>query len=440
MKDEISKRMAVVAPTGVAAINAGGQTIHSLFQLPFGPILPGQLEKEMKVRKFRRKKINLLRSLDLLIIDEISMVRADVLDGIDMVMRRYRDRKLPFGGVQLLMIGDLHQLPPVVRDQDWQQLGQHYQTAYFFGSLALRQTDYLTIQLKHIYRQSDPVFIQLLNQVRNNQLGTGVLQTLNSRYQADFKEEEHEGYITLTSHVASARRINDERMAQLTTPSVHYDALIDGDFPEHAYPNEKKLELKVGAQVMFLRNDVSEAKLYYNGKIGFVYELEEEFVHVKCPDMSAPIAVSYEEWSNRRYELNEDTKEVEEKILGTFNQIPLKPAWAITIHKSQGLTFEKVVIDAQAAFAHGQVYVALSRCKSFEGIVLRTQINHSSVRTDTVVKNYSETAAQNQPDEAHLAKAQKEYQQKLVRRLFNFRQINYRFDQALKAISDGEKS
>ncbi len=420
LKAEPVKRMAVVAPTGVAAINAGGMTIHSFFQLPFGPFLPGSARDAARMRKFSGEKIRLIQSLDLLVIDEISMVRADLLDGIDEVLRRYRDHYQPFGGVQLLMIGDLHQLPPVVKDEEWYLLREHYPTPYFFSSQALQRSQPVVIELKHIYRQSDDTFIQLLNQVRNNRIDASVLDTLNSRYVAGFQPAEDDAYITLTTHNASAHEINAHRRPALPGRALEFRAGISGDFPTHAYPTDELLELKTGAQVMFVKNDNSREKRYYNGKIGRITRIQEGTIYVRCPDELDTIAVSPVDWDNVKYSLNEQTKEVAEDVIGTFTQYPLKLAWAITIHKSQGLTFERVILDAQAAFAHGQVYVALSRCKSFEGIVLRSRIGSSSVRTDSTVQNFSEAADKNAPDEAQLEQAKRAYQHNLILELFGF--------------------
>ena len=423
IKAEAVKRMVVVAPTGVAAINAGGMTIHSFFQLPFGPQVPGMESAEAKQRRFSGKKIGLMKSLDLLVIDEISMVRADLLDGIDSVLRRYRDYSQPFGGVQLLMIGDLNQLPPVVKNNEWELLRTHYQTPYFFGSLALQKSDPVTIELKHIYRQSDSQFIRLLNKVRDNNLDQEVLAALNSRYRDDFVPSEKDGYITLTAHNAVAQRINQERLAFIAGDLQQFRAKTTGDFPAHAYPTDEMLELKTGAQVMFVKNDPSPEKFFYNGKIGQVTRFDDDLIFVKCPDDPDEIAVSSLDWNNVKYTLNETNKEVEEEVVGTFTQYPLKLAWAITIHKSQGLTFERAIIDAEAAFAHGQVYVALSRCKTFEGIVLRSKISYGSVKTDTVVKRYNEEAEQNAPDEAALEQSKLEYQQKLILELFDYQPV-----------------
>ncbi len=440
VRETTNKRMAVVAPTGVAAINAKGVTIHSLFQLPFGPIVPGQAREEMKKRRFSSEKIKLLKSLDLLVIDEISMVRADVLDAIDEVLRRYCNYTKPFGGVQLLMVGDLHQLPPVVRPNEWALLKPHYDTAYFFGSHALQKTKAVTIELKHIYRQSDATFIDLLNNVRDNKMDETILQQLNSRFKENFQPAEDEGYITLTSHHATADKINLQKIKELDGKSHKFKATITGDFPPHTFPTAEELEFKVGAQVMFVKNDISQDKLYYNGKIGTITDIDLSDIYVRCPGDDADIVVHQAEWTNIKYSLNKKTKEVTEEQVGMFVQHPLKLAWAITIHKSQGLTFERVIIDAQAAFAHGQVYVALSRCKSFEGIVLRSKIGTSSVKTDRVVANYTEEKQQNPPNEAQLLQAKREYQEELLRDLFDTRLLKSLMAQLERAIGESGNS
>ena len=420
IREESMKRLVVVAPTGVAAINAKGVTIHSFFQLPFGPFIPDNQKALDQQRRFRREKINIIRGLDLLIIDEISMVRSDVLDGIDAVLRKYKNKLLPFGGVQLLMIGDLHQLPPVVKNEEWSLLRPYYDTSYFFGSRALAQTDMITIQLTHIYRQSDETFINLLNKVRDNKMDDEVLKTLNSRFIDNFQPAENAGYITLTSHNNTARNINQEKLNLLPGKTRTFKAKIEGDFPAHAYPTHEELEFKIGAQVLFVKNDTHPLKRFYNGKIGKITKITEDVIYVKCPDDIEEIAVQQVNWDNIAFTMDAQTKEVEESVKGTFTQYPLKLAWAITIHKSQGLTFERAVIDAKSAFAHGQVYVALSRCKTFEGIVLRSKIENRSVKTDRVVSNYSEKAEQNAPTKDHLEQAQLEYQKYLVRELFDF--------------------
>ena len=422
VKAESGKRFVVLAPTGVAAINAGGMTIHSFFQLPFGLHLPNTQRKD-EHRNISRKKLNLIRSLQLLVIDEISMVRADLLDAIDESLRRFRGDSRPFGGVQLLMIGDLHQLPPVVNQEDWDTLRGHYSTPYFFGSLALQKTSYVSIELKHIYRQTDASFIDLLNKVRDNRLDEPSLRLLNSRYIANFRPPAKEPYITLTATNAAALDINTASLKRIPGKPKIFSARIEGDFPPSSFPTEEKLEFKVGAQVMFIKNDLQPEKRFFNGKIGRVVRFDDDAIVVQCPGDPTDIAVTPAEWKNVKYSLNESTKEIEEQVLGLFVQYPLKLAWAITIHKSQGLTFDRAIIDAHAAFAHGQVYVALSRCRSFEGIVLRSRIEYSSVKTDPVVKQYSVEAERNAPTKSQILAAKREYQQCLVQELFSFQTI-----------------
>lgn len=419
LKKTSLKRMAVVAPTGVAAINAGGVTINSFFQLPFGPYIPGNTAKT-EHKRFSKEKINLIKSLDLLVIDEISMVRADTLDQIDEVLKRFKDHKRPFGGVQLLMIGDLHQLSPVVKDEDWAILKSYYPNLFFFSSKALMVTQPVSIELKHIYRQVDSDFIDLLNSVRQNQIDENVLKKLNQRYIPDFNPSDEEGYITLTTHNKSAQEINEGKLKELLSPVHRFKAVVQDDFPEYSYPTVAELELKKGAQVMFVKNDPSRERLFFNGKIGIITSISDDHIQVKCPGDLSEIVVNPLEWTNIKYELDTQTKELREKIIGTFTQFPLKLAWAITIHKSQGLTFEKAVIDANLAFAHGQVYVALSRCKSFEGMVLRSPISFNSVKTDGTISEYTRNAKDNEPGEQQLFASRIAFQQSLIFELFNF--------------------
>ena len=434
LKKNSLKRMAIVAPTGVAAINAGGVTIHSFFQLPFGPFIAQELNNgkaeglnAQRNRKFNRDKISVIQSLDLLVIDEISMVRADLLDGIDEVLRRYKNHSKPFGGVQLLMIGDLHQLSPVIKDDDWKILKDYYTNLYFFSSKALQKAHPVCIELKHIYRQSDSQFINLLNRVRENQLNPEVLELLNQRYISNFNPSDDEGYITLTTHNSTAQQINEAKLAGIKKMAHTFTAVISKEFPEYSYPTVINLELKAGAQVMFVKNDPSREKQFYNGKIGKVTKIDNDVIYVKCPGDTWEIEVSPAEWENIKYELNPETKEVEEKVIGTFSQYPLKLAWAITIHKSQGLTFEKAVIDANSSFAHGQVYVALSRCKSFEGMVLRSPIAFNSVKTDGTVFAFTRQADENAPGEKQLLQSKFEFQRSLLFELFDFTTLKSRF-------------
>ena len=431
LKHKSPKRMIVVAPTGVAAINAGGVTIHSFFQLPFHPYIPALYlpgnnsavqsnQKDPPGYKMSREKVNIIKSLDLLIIDEISMVRADTLDAIDSALRRYKTRHLPFGGVQLLMIGDLQQLAPVVKDEDREILGNYYDSYFFFGSKALCSTDYVTIELKHIFRQSDQVFIDLLNKIRENDVNQDVLNELNKRYIPDFDPDSGGGYITLTTHNYQAQAINDSKLERLPGKTRTFTATIKDEFPELSYPNARELILKAGSQVMFVKNDLSGDRLFFNGKIGKVVSFDSDLVVVKCPDDDFSIRVEMAEWQNVKYTLNDETKEIEETVIGTFTQYPLKLAWAITIHKSQGLTFDRAVIDACSAFTHGQVYVALSRCRTLDGLVLSSRISRHSLMDNPDISDFVNNPSQNQPDRNQLAKSKKAYQEQLLSELFDF--------------------
>ncbi len=421
LREESLKRMVVVAPTGVAAINAKGVTIHSFFQLPFGPILPGNgMVQNQFSRKFSKIKINIIKSLDLLIIDEISMVRADLLDGIDQVLKRFRDRNKPFGGVQLLMIGDLQQLSPVIKDDEWQLLKQHYSTRFFFGSKAFQESNALAIELKHIYRQEDAEFIKILNEIRNNTLTSASSEKLNRRYLPNFNPSADEGYITLTTHNNRADRINTSELNKLKEKSSAYEAEIDGNFPEYMFPTHPELILKVGAQVMFIKNDSSPEKRYFNGKIGKVIVLKDGEIVVRCPGDKFDISTTQEMWENVKYSLHPETKEIKEEKAGSYTQMPLRLAWAITIHKSQGLTFDKIIVDAQEAFAHGQTYVAFSRCTSLEGIVLTGPINPNSIINNMEVVSFSKNAEANQPNQVDLETSKRAYQLNLIDEIFDF--------------------
>jgi hypothetical protein len=431
LKEYSAKRMIITAPTGVAAINAGGVTLHSFFQLPFGPFIPGSETSEhsrQRLFRFSKEKKRIIKSLDLLVIDEISMVRADLLDSVDAVLRRHRRNDQPFGGVQLLMIGDLHQLSPVAKQDEWQLLKQYYESIYFFSSHALDQAAMVTIELKHIYRQSDARFIQLLNRVRDNRLEAASIGEFNRRYIENFTPEKNQGYITLTTHNNRADTINNGRLSALKGKEYCFDAEVSGDFPEHTYPTPFTLVLKVGAQVMFLRNDISIEKRYYNGKIGKIKTITGRQICITCPGMSEDIVVEAVEWENIKYKVNEENNEIQEDIIGKFKQFPLKLAWAITIHKSQGLTFDKAVIDAESAFAHGQVYVALSRCKTFEGMVLSSPIPSRGIETDESVLNFVERARQNLPSENQLQVAKVFYQQQLLLECFDFQLLHTRLN------------
>ncbi len=428
LKGDMAKRMIVTAPTGVAAINAGGVTLHSFFQLPFGPFLPGSEAHEnyrQRMFRFSKDKKRIIKSLDLLVIDEISMVRADLLDAVDAVLRQHRRNEEPFGGVQLLMIGDLHQLSPVAKQNEWQLLREHYASVYFFSSHALSRTQMVTIELKHIYRQSDTRFIELLNRVRDNRLDASAMGELNRRYRKDYTPEE--GEITLTTHNRNADVINETRLAALGTKAHRFNAEISGDFPEHAHPAPGTLVLKKDAQVMFLRNDNSGEKRYFNGKIGKIKSISSDDIRIQCRDDPDEIVVEPLQWENIKYTVNEESREIEEEIVGKFTQFPLKPAWAITIHKSQGLTFDKAVIDAQAAFTHGQFYVALSRCRTLEGMVLRSPVPSRGIAADAAVLSFVGNAGENPPSEPELHAAKIAYQQKLLLDCFDFQSLRSRF-------------
>ncbi len=452
IKDHSFKRLVVVAPTGVAAINAKGVTIHSFFQMPFGPILPEESEQGHHFqhkktnpnprfqRKFNKKKIDIIRSLDLLIIDEISMVRADLLDGIDQVLRRYKNKNQVFGGTQVLMIGDLQQLAPVVKPDEWLLLKSYYKSPFFFNSRAFQESIALSIELKHIYRQDNEHFIGILNEIRNNKLSQNSLLELNKRFNEDFTPEPDQGYITLTTHNNRADRMNDKELGKIKRKSWFFKAKILDDFPEYAYPTDERLELKIGAQVMFIKNDSSPEKRYYNGKIGKVVQLDNHEVVVRCPGDTHDITSEREIWENIKYNIDKESKEIKEKMVGSFSQIPLRLAWAITIHKSQGLTFEKAIIDAASSFAHGQTYVALSRCKTLEGIVLKSPINQKGIIQDSRVISFTQNVEEHQPDHKNLSESQKNYQLNLIAELFNYKQLPFLVNRCNKIIYESGNS
>ena len=432
------KRMVIVAPTGVAAINAGGVTIHSFFQLPFGPIVPdGQSLSLLSNMKLSKTKLKIIRSLDLLVIDEISMVRADLLDAVDTVLRKVRRCDKAFGGVQLLMIGDIQQLAPVARQNEWELLQDYYKSVYFFDSHVLQKNPYICVELDHIYRQNDTEFIDILNQVRNNRLDSNNLQILNSRCIPNFKPDDNEGYITLTTHNSQADEINEEKLNAIDSETLTFTAEITGIFPENAYPTKEMLELKVGAQVMFVKNDPSPEKLYYNGKIGKIIAYDkDEGIKVRCDD--EVINVMPVKWQNFEYTLNEQTNEIEEKEIGSFTQIPLKTAWAITIHKSQGLTFEKVVLNAEMAFAHGQVYVALSRCTSLKGLVLNAKISNNVLYNDNTINTFVDKIPSLEPDEDRLRDEETKFHHQTIIDLFTFDELEMQINKLAKVVREND--
>ena len=444
------KRLVVVAPTGVAAINAGGQTIHSFFQLPFGPQLPedatggkawgGQNTKSLaaQFQKLNKRKLNLMRSLDLLIIDEISMVRADVLDAIDAVLRRARRSQKPFGGLQLLMIGDVHQLAPVAKPEEWEVLAPYYNTPYFFGSHVLKKAPYICVELEHIYRQHDADFITLLNKVRNNQMDAECVRLLNTRFKPNFVPKDDEGYITLTTHNYQADQINESKLAAIKEKALVFKAEVHGTFPENTYPTKEELTLKVGAQVMFVKNDSNPEKAFYNGKIGRLVGFDEKEGTVTVESEGERITVPRLKWQNMEYTINAENQDIEEREIGSFTQIPLRLAWAVTIHKSQGLTFDKVIVDAGQAFAHGQVYVALSRCTSLEGLVLKTRISSSALVNDSSVNQFVEQLPEKEPTQEKVDQLRHEYELETMLELIDFEGIYKDFGKLMKVIYDND--
>ncbi|RYY39778.1 MAG: hypothetical protein EOO08_08890 [Chitinophagaceae bacterium] len=403
------KQAVVVAPTGVAAINAGGVTMHSFFQLPFGVFVPGAYQRGgssnieitdrhslFKNIRFGKEKRDMLEQLELLIIDEVSMMRCDMLDAMDAILRHFRRNNLPFGGVQVLYIGDLFQLPPVVQAEDWSILQQFYESPFFFSALALKEAQPVYIELKKIYRQNEQTFIDILNRIRNNGATAQDLEVLNARYQPRFEPEEHEHFITITTHNKKADAINAAALAQLPGVVHVFSAEVKGDFNDKSLPTERELQLKEGAQVMFVKNDAE--RRFFNGKLAVVKSISDGEITVAFQDGSADLKIEKETWKNIRYTYNKEEDEIDEEELGSFKQYPLRLAWAITIHKSQGLTFDRAVIDAGASFAPGQVYVALSRCTALDGMVLRSRIFPNAIATDARVLAY----AQNEPDETAL--------------------------------------
>lgn len=431
------KNFVIVAPTGVAALNAGGVTIHSQFLFPFGTFLikdvsfpesprgnfydQNQLARRHPLNSARKQ---VLRNIDLLVIDEVSMVRADILDAIDYRLKSAKGNyNQPFGGVQLLLIGDLFQLPPIVGKEEWQELKSVYSSMHFFESKAWKQSNFVYLELDKVFRQREDQFIEILNHFRSNQVTSDDLEALNARYKSDFSEDD---IITITTHNRTADRLNRQELAKLPSKAYSYHAEIQGDFPENMYPLTDELELKAGAKVMFIKND-SEGRAYYNGKLAEVIKLSEERISLKMED--GEIELDKYVWENKKYNLNSSTKEIEEEVIGSFTHYPIKHAWAITVHKSQGLTFEKAVIDVGQAFAPGQVYVALSRLQSLEGLHLRTPISDSVVSSDAEVVKFSKE----QPSQSFLGERlesdQKIFMQNYLKRTFNFSdissQINY---------------
>ena len=409
------KQTVIVAPTGIAALNAGGVTIHSFFQLPFGAFIPefgaGTATDSLKIEskstlmhhfRMNSARRSMFRNLELLVIDEVSMLRADLLDAMDWTLRNVRKNNVPFGGVQVLFIGDLLQLPPVVKQQEWTHLSKHYNGMYFFHAKVIAEMPPLYVELEKVYRQEDPEFLQILNNLRNNTITDADIDVLNEHVQPQFKPEEEEGYITLTTHNREADSINQRALNALDAKSKSFEAEVTGKFPEYLYPIESNLELKIGAQVMFVKNDLSPEKLFYNGKMGKVVALDRDEVKVLFPEEKRTINVELYEWENIKYTYNDSSGEMDSETLGTFVQYPLRLAWAITVHKSQGLTFDKAVLDITNVFAPGQAYVALSRLRSLGGLVLLKPMRKNGLTTDAQIKEYATTKVSTDTMDAQL--------------------------------------
>jgi hypothetical protein len=435
----LAKEMVVVAPTAVAAINAGGVTIHSFFQVPLGPLMPGipgKSRPQPAIRSVNPEKEKMLRRMQLLIIDEISMVRADTLDYIDALLRLVRVSARPFGGVQLLLIGDPYQLPPGANN-DWDVLSPFYKSPYFFDSIVWSSSGFLTFELSRVYRQSDPVFIDILNSVRDGRVTENTLATLNTRCISQ-PDSDLSDYVTLSTHNNKVKEINQQRLDALLAPEHVFSATISADFPSEAYPAEKDLILKEGAHVMFIKNDSSGKKQYYNGRAARVSRIENGRVHVTFFDDGTDFIVSPEIWQNVKYALSETEGKISESSAGTFSQLPLRLSWAVTIHKSQGLTFDKLVVDVRTAFAPGQVYVALSRCRSLDGLVLLRPVDATSVMVAPAVKAFMQNASVNAWDSSGLAALRHDSLNETVIDLFEFTMLAACWELVLEFISRNE--
>jgi len=442
------KKVVVVAPTGVAAVNAGGVTMHSMFGLPLGCFVPNDDLVDPNVATNQRRllheqlrlhneKLRVLRAMELLIIDEVSMVRCDVLDAVDLVLRTVRRSHEPFGAVQVLLIGDVHQLPPVVQDAQWGVLRSYYRSPYFFDSLVWPKLDAARIELQTIYRQSDPRFLTLLNNIRNRTLSAADYQCLRERYDPVFKAPEA-GHVLLTTHNNKADSVNAAELARLQGATHSFAAVVAGEFPEHMFPCDGSLRLKIGAQVMFIRNDAEEGA-YYNGKVAIVKHIHGDDITVTFKDSGQDYLLHRETWENIGYGIEEQSGKVVRRELGTFSQYPLRFAWAITIHKSQGLTFDKVIVDAGRSFAAGQVYVALSRCRSLDGIVLHSLITHGVLHEDRRIAEFS--ASLQGPGELQgvLVQERIRYANHLLLRLFTFSEMSAGLDEWRELIATTKK-
>ncbi|MDO9185719.1 MAG: helix-turn-helix domain-containing protein [Bacteroidia bacterium] len=450
------KKCLIVAPTGIAALNAGGVTIHSLFQLPFGTFIPVKQAQEdfqgnvkindpvslIKHVQMYDSKRKLIRELELLIIDEVSMLRADILDAMDFILRYIRRRNnQPFGGVQVLFIGDLLQLPPVVKNEEWQLLKPFYKSIYFFDAQVLQENKPVYIELDKIYRQTDHRFVDLLNNLRNNMVTVEDNTLLNTYYKPNFEPGPADNYITLTTHNYKAIELNKNFLNRLDGKSFFFEAKTEDDFNENAYPIEKTLELKIGAQIMFVKNDPTGAQRFFNGKIGIVSSIDGIDIEVKFSDTSDTIKVEPYVWKNLKYKLNETSNEIEESVAGTFTHYPIKLAWAITVHKSQGLTFDKAIIDASDAFAPGQVYVALSRLRSLDGLVLTSVINFNNINQDSKITNYSRAQTEQQNLNELLTSETYQFLKEYVLKSFDFNGLIKNCEEHSDSyVKDGKKS